>query len=48
MVEEVFAKRASDEFNPNSGLGIPSKEFYYLPVPASELALNPNLSQLDE
>jgi len=48
MVEEVFAKRASDEYNASSGFGTPSRENYYLPVPASELALNPNLSQMEE
>lgn len=48
MVEEVFAKRASDEYNPSSGLGIPSRGSYYLPVPASELALNPNLALVEE
>jgi hypothetical protein len=44
MVEEVFAKRATDEYNASSGLGTPSPENYYLPVPASELSLNPNLA----
>ncbi|MGV8137224.1 MAG: RagB/SusD family nutrient uptake outer membrane protein [Mangrovibacterium sp.] len=48
MVEEVFAKRASDEYNAGSGFGTPSHDYYYLPVPASELALNPNLSQVEE
>ncbi len=46
MVEEVFAKRAADEYNPSSGFGTPSREHYYLPVPASELALNPNLANV--
>lgn len=48
MMEEVFAKRASDEFNPNAGLGTPSRENYFLPVPARELALNPNLAFVEE
>lgn len=48
MLEEVFAKRAPDEYNPNSGLGTPSPDNYYLPVPARELALNPNLAQIED
>ncbi len=48
MMEEVFAKRAADEFNPNSGLGSPSRDNYYLPVPAREMALNPNLALVEE
>jgi hypothetical protein len=48
MVEEVFAKRATDEFNPSAGFGTPGKDYYYLPVPASEKALNPNLDLVEE
>lgn len=47
MVEEVFAKRDSKEHNPSTGFGTPSRENYYLPVPASELALNPNLALVE-
>jgi len=47
MVEEVFAKRAADEFNSSSGFGTPSHEYYYLPVPSKESALNPNLNLVE-
>jgi hypothetical protein len=43
MVEEVFAKRASDEVISSADCGTPSKSNYYLPIPASEKVLNPNL-----
>lgn len=43
MVEEVFAKRASDEVISNADCGVPNKSNYYLPIPASEKVLNPNL-----
>lgn len=48
MVEEVFQKRSADEYNPSSGFGTPSHDYYYLPVPAEELALNPNLALIEE
>lgn len=48
QVENVFAKRSAKEFNPNSGLGTPSHEYYFLPVPADEARLNPNLLQVME
>lgn len=48
MVEEVFAKRDANEYNKSSGLGQPGLDNYYLPVPASELALNPNLALVEE
>ena len=48
MVEEVFQKRAADEFNSSSGFGTPAKDNYFLPVPADEMALNPNLAQVED
>lgn len=48
MFEEVFAHRAADEKNASSGLGTPNKASYFLDVPPTDLALNPNLAEVED
>jgi len=48
LFEKVFAERATDEFNASSGLGTPTHDSYFLEVPPSELALNPNLKEIED
>jgi len=48
LFEKVFAERAADEENASSGLGVPSHENYFLGLPPADLALNPNLAEVED
>lgn len=48
LFEKVFAERADDELNKTSGLGTPTHDSYFLDIPPSDLALNPNLAQIED
>ena len=47
MVEEIHNKRGSDELVGSDYTGTPTKDTYYLPVPASEVLLNKNLLEIE-
>ncbi|MBQ6086481.1 MAG: RagB/SusD family nutrient uptake outer membrane protein [Bacteroidales bacterium] len=47
MVEEIHKQRGSDELVNSDYTGTPTKDTYYLPVPASEVLLNKNLLEIE-
>lgn len=48
MLEEAFTHRATDEYVPNSSLGTPNHNNYFLPVPSTDSSSFPMLLEVDD